>query len=445
MRLPRADEPSHSQRSRLPATRAASHVRGANPAASEKDQAGAHDLRGARGRRELGRRKIGGKPFSVYGDNGIAMFNATIGGRRIRETLGVPYSEDKRAAREIETLAARRYAELAAGRVAKPEGRVRTGDSMADLLGAWILDVEKLYPSSLRMFETHARRFAEFTRSVATIFSDEGPRQYAMNRLKDVTRGTVRKELSSLFAFYDWAKTNEHITSVPPRPELPRGMAGKRSGTHRAAPVVVTNDEALRIVRALPEWAARGGGTKPAKAVAGAFRVRDFFELLYETGLRPGTIARLEVPKHWKPGQRTLTITRDIDKVRYAREVPLSARAIAVLQKCAPERGLVFGQHDYRSHYKAAAVAVLGEERGRDFAPYDLRHERITIVLAASQDLLGTAYLAGHKQITTTNRYLHAAQEQAAHAVAATEKLVRNSSGRQKRSSKANSRKRRKP
>jgi integrase len=47
---------------------------------------------------------------------------------------------------------------------------------------------------------------------------------------------------------------------------------------------------------------------------------------------------------------------------------------------------------------------VLPWERARTFTAYDLRHARAT-QWAESGNLVGVAYLLGHKQITTTNKY----------------------------------------
>ncbi len=46
----------------------------------------------------------------------------------------------------------------------------------------------------------------------------------------------------------------------------------------------------------------------------GSPRVRDRVRFLYETALRPGTVAAIEVPRHWKPGQRSLWVSADVDK-----------------------------------------------------------------------------------------------------------------------------------
>ena len=55
-----------------------------------------------------------------------------------------------------------------------------------------------------------------------------------------------------------------------------------------------------------------------------------------ETGLRPGTLQRLRAPDDYQPGSQFLRIRAEADKARYAREVPLTARAREVLDELCP-------------------------------------------------------------------------------------------------------------
>jgi len=87
--------------------------------------------------------------------------------------------------------------------------------------------------------------------------------------------------------------------------------------------------------------------------------VRARCELLYETGLRPTTVDALSVPEHWEPGAKVLTITAAIDKEGYSREVPLTTRAMAILRRCAPDQGVVFGRHRY-DHFVYLPDSSLG-------------------------------------------------------------------------------------
>lgn len=83
-----------------------------------------------------------------------------------------------------------------------------------------------------------------------------------------------------------------------------------------------------------------------------------------------------------------------------------------------PDRGLIFGKHDYRDQLRKAAEAVLDPRRGATFTAYDLRHLRLT-QLAEAGNILGVAFLAGHKRATTTDRYLRPSRRAAEATLAA--------------------------
>ena len=74
--------------------------------------------------------------------------------------------------------------------------------------------------------------------------------------------------------------------------------------------------------------------------------------------MRPGLIDELRAPEHYRKGGDTLTITNEIDKCGLGRELPLSERARAALDRVVPEVGLIFGSHDYRMPLGRAAVAA---------------------------------------------------------------------------------------
>lgn len=396
----------------------------------------------------MGRRKSGAKPWSVYEDRGTAYISTTIGGKRIRQSLGVAYAPpgSGRDARAVDAAAGERYRKLVEGRVlATPEGsRIATAHRLEELLALWLVAEKALHPKSWKTIEVHSQHFLAFAGTPANpgdrrtplerLTCDDGAASYAVARLMHVVRSTMRSELSNLFGFFGWAKTHRYLASMPPRPQVPTGLRGKRTGTQRAKSVFVTHAQALSIIALLPEWAAKGGRPGQDKStVRGAYRVRDTMRFAYETGLRPATLAGLVVPTHWAPGRLSLTITGDIDKEEYGREVPLSRVALEILERVAPEAGPVFGEHDYRHHYKAAAAKVLPAELARDFAPYDLRHARARGLLAASSDILGTGYLLGHTRATTTNRYLQQSQAAGAATVEAADRFGSTVAANEKR------------
>jgi integrase len=99
-----------------------------------------------------------------------------------------------------------------------------------------------------------------------------------------------------------------------------------------------------------------------------------------------------------------LVITDRIDKARFGRELPLTTLARQALESVCPEAGLIFSRHEYRDALRKAAHRALTPEKAKTFTAYDLRHARAT-QWAETGNLVGVAYLLGHKQVTTTNRY----------------------------------------
>src|SRR5262249_14589916 len=138
------------------------------------------------------------------------------------------------------------------------------------------------------------------------VVADDGPHGYALRRLQQVKRSTLRKELTDLRHFLTWAKAKGFIASLPPDPALPERHPGTRSGPQREAPVDISPVDAMAIIGALPERSARGGRGGDRTTVKGSFVVRDRFMFAWETGLRPSSIARLEMTRHWRRGDSFL-------------------------------------------------------------------------------------------------------------------------------------------
>ena len=225
---------------------------------------------------------------------------------------------------------------------------------------------------------------------------------YTSLRLKKVRGQTVNRELTVLRQFLEWSRRQglrEHplpIDSVPPR------MKGTphKNGSHKV--VELSPEQVAALIAALPEVPPRG------KAPA-----RDFMPVVFETGLRYGTVAQLATPKHFTLGEASLTITKTIDKAGFARVLPITAKAQAALERHAQTRGLIFGRVDIRIALKRAAAAIgLPPEDARHVSHHDFRHARLT-EMADSMELTTAAYLALHKNVTTTIRYVHPRERKA--------------------------------
>jgi integrase len=144
------------------------------------------------------------------------------------------------------------------------------------------------------------------------------------------------------------------------------------------------------VVRALPERTRDGQS------------FRAYFEIMRETGLRPGTPQRLRAPEDYRPGSQFLRIRAEADKARYARELPLSERAREVLDKVCPNEGILFPKFAWRYPLRTAALAAgLEPDRASKLSPYDFRHSVATELTERSGNLLGVGYLLGHRYATT--------------------------------------------
>lgn len=299
---------------------------------------------------------------------------------------------------EAEKASARAYAEVVQGRrraIQRNPGQLL---ALPELLAKWVESKRSsVHASFVPTLQIYASRFTDYFSSLDGI-NEATTTEYGLARLGQVLRKTVLRELSYIRQFLAWAKLHGVISYAPPVPVLPPKARGIRSGTQRAKSVMITPAESRAILELVPEHSKRIDGR--------AWPKRARFALMWETALRPETLSRLRVPENWRPGMRHLELTDDDDKARFGREVDLTEEAIAILAEVAPDEGLVFGRHNYSKALKRAAATVLGALRGRAFSPYDFRHGRAKERLDAGASLRGVAYMLGHKQLTTTNRYV---------------------------------------
>ena len=85
-----------------------------------------------------------------------------------------------------------------------------------------------------------------------------------------------------------------------------------------------------------------------------------------------------------------------------------------------PSKGRLFSNVDYRyTLTKAAKAAGLSDFRAEHLSYHDWRHAALTHMASRTTDLPGMAWLAGHKDVTTTAKYVHAGKEAAARVLRA--------------------------
>lgn len=241
-------------------------------------------------------------------------------------------------------------------------------------------------------------------------------------------RKTMRKEKANLVEFLGWMLASGLVASIP-EVKLPsgKGVAHPRMAKSGWGVVIpMTPLDAAKLVAVMPEWssrASRNGGQR--------FLVRPFFEFVRLTGLRPVTVMRIEVPRNWEPGQKTLNIANVDDKADFGRELPLLNEAVAILETYAPEKGHIFGHHDFRKHVRAAAQIVFKDdpEKAARFGSYHFRHFVATFLAnRAGTNLPGVQFALGHKDLTTTSGYVHADEKAAAGVLKGAEAEIKKAS-----------------
>lgn len=316
-----------------------------------------------------------------------------------------------RDAGEAARAAAHEYASIVSGRRRRVR---RQGAALFDLEGLiaqWLTSLDgELDEETIKTCVIYGRKYLGFFKQTDALTS-ESIGDYVTSRMRQVTRSTMLKERTFLRRFLRWCVSARALSFVPEFPELPAITArGTRSGKQRVKPVEITPAEAAEILSALPDLSKRIGKRR--------WPVRDRFAFAWETGLRPETIARIDVPRSWQPGSTVLELHDEDDKARYGRDVPLSDEAIRILTDVAPAHGVVFGSHNFSKRIKRAAIAVLGPVRGKRFAPYDFRHGRAQQLVDATGDLAGVAYMLGHKRLSTTDRYLRGSRRAAERVLA---------------------------
>lgn len=344
----------------------------------------------------MGRRPQGWRTYPKRGWYYVAF---THQGEERRLALGT------RDAGEASKLAAKEYAEVVSGR-RRAVRSARGLYTLEDLLVKWTASlVGELDPETIKTCVIYARTYLAFFKETDTLTS-EGIGDFVTARLRQVLRTTVKKERTFLRRFLRWCVSQRALPFVPGFPELPAKTAtGVRAGKQRTKPVEITPAEAAAILAALPETSKRIGARK--------WPVRARFAFAWETGLRPETVSRIDVPRTWQRGARELELHDEDDKARYGRTIPLTDEAVRILNDVAPLEGVIFGDHNFSKAIKRAAKAMLGPVRGSRFAPYDFRHGRAQQLVDETGDLAGVAYVLGHKKLSTTDRYLRGSRRAA--------------------------------
>jgi len=331
-------------------------------------------------------RKAKGWSISPDKRTGIYTVRFTYAGGQVHR------STRTKDARQAQVEAERIYAETVSGRRAPTVG---TNKTLELLFAEWLVDFDAEAADETVGFYTDlaSRTFLPFFRTVDAVTTC-GADDYRRHRLRQVGRGTVVRELTALRSFVAWALRKRYLTEAVEVRDPGRNVVG--TPVLETERVEVTANEVEALLRALPVRTRYG------------HPVRALFTTIWETSLRIGTMQRLSAPEHYRKGAKGLRIGERIDKARYARRIPLTPRARALLDDACPEKGLIFGEYDYRRTLRAAAKKVgVDEERCKHLSAHDIRHAAVTHAQEVSQNIAGAAYMAGHRRTATTAAYTH--------------------------------------
>lgn len=312
---------------------------------------------------------------------------------------------DRSTGQEDPREAARTAATIYAEHVQREPERVRLprgsdSASLEELVAAWLEQDSTIDEDTVATWTCYGRHWNERWTKLGDV-TEASAERYRNERLREVLASTVRKELSALRHFLRWAASQGHLRRKVEIPGVPSKATGTKFATRRreAAPEL-TPAQVRVFLAALPAWST-------SKRVE-PFPIQARFVVAYETSLRPGALDRLSVPEHYSKGSKALRLSADLDKSRWAREVPLSPKARKALDAVCPPSGLIFGKHDYREHVEAAALKALPRAVADRFCGAHLRSARITHALEKSRNLAGVQFLAGHRQAKTTGGYVRA-------------------------------------
>lgn len=333
---------------------------------------------------------------------------------------------------EATAAADRIYERTCAEHRARPPEQRRSvsddeADELAERVAEWIESLLKvLDPKTVKSYGDYAGLWVPFFKSIDNI-TEKTCAAYIEMRLGKVLAKTVRKECSSIRRFISWCQLKGLGLGNVVVPSIPRDATGTKSEKRtRVKAFGVSPDEITKLIGSLDDWST-------SKRV-GPFPIRGRFEFMYATGLRVELIDQLSVPEHWEPGQDFLNITKELDKERDDREVPLFPEALAALERVwrerrkralavralprderpgwvhreglpDPDSGLVFGKHRFIEHIREAAHAALKPHRAKQFAPTHTRSVALTHLCERTSNHLAVQQMAGHKYLSTTSLY----------------------------------------
>jgi site-specific recombinase XerD len=258
-----------------------------------------------------------------------------------------------------------------------------------------LVDDLRLRNYSPRTVETYVRAIARFARHFG-----RSPEHLGAEDIRAYQLHLIDQEHAS------WSRFNQTVCALRFLYRVTLGQPGvvtmipfgKRP---RTLPTVLSPDEVLRLFAALPDNA-----------------LRTLVRTTYACGLRIGEVVRLRV-RDIDSARGVLVIRQS--KGRKDRLLPLSPVLLAELRaywrRYRPTEWLFPGQKRGRprninalQRQLARLVRPLGLAKG--VSMHTLRHSYATHLLEAGVDVVTLQHLLGHRDLSTTARYLHVSTQQ---------------------------------
>lgn len=212
-------------------------------------------------------------------------------------------------------------------------------------------------------------------------------------RLKQVSAGTVIRELSYLSAIINHARREWgiHVSNPVQLVRKPPSPAGRNR--------ILSPDERAKLLAALDPVGRRNPWTKPLVVLA------------LETAMRRGELLALRW-EHIDLDRRTALLPET--KNGEARTVPLSSVAVGVLR--AMPRSITGKVFPFNGFAAAAASFKHAVDRAGipDLRFHDLRHTAVSTMAEKLPNIIELSAVSGHKSLAMLKRYYHVSAEELA-------------------------------
>ncbi|WP_199030450.1 site-specific integrase [Ralstonia sp. ASV6] len=261
---------------------------------------------------------------------------------------------------------------------------------VADLLDRYLVDeTPQKKGAAVETYRIRAMLDSPLALVHLTNLTQRDLRDWRDQRLTQVSASTINRELTLLnvvlkLARREWdVVLSDSVFNGVRRPQNPPARDRRMSAQEQVALFEACADT-------------RGG------------YLRAIVELALETGMRQSELVALEWDRVNLP-RRTIRLMEGATKNGHGRGVPLSRRAVEVLESIAPEderQGRVFPDLTTEA-VKRAFIRTCKRAGIENFHFHDLRHEATSRLFEKGLSQMEVASITGHKDIRMLQRYTH--------------------------------------